>query len=93
MTDAWKLVPVEPTEEMVGAVAGARIEFIWSYVLAAAPTPDDAAIERVARALFSSVCEQTGSTEEEGTLISGDDWHQYLPEARAAIHAMEGSDD
>jgi hypothetical protein len=50
----YKLVPVEPTSEMVDAAEGLMlVDVIWECMLAASPDPaaDEAWVERVADAL------------------------------------------
>lgn len=89
----WKLVPVEPTEDMreVGAttalyceavdVCGHVEECVYTEMLAYAPNSlDDAElVERVARALA-----------EEFDGGDGYGWETFIPEARAAIAAIKG---
>lgn len=48
MSEGWQLVPVEPTESMIGHGCGASVMVVsgvikaWSAMLAAAPSPDNA---------------------------------------------------
>lgn len=44
--------------------------------------------ELMAKAAMRARCEILGFTDSEGAIISGDDWHQYLPEIDAAIAAL-----
>ncbi|MDH0749481.1 hypothetical protein N5D61_24460 [Pseudomonas sp. GD03842] len=39
MNQQWKLVPVEPTKEMIAALTNAPLYQEWSAILAAAPSP------------------------------------------------------
>ena len=78
MTEAWKLVPVEPTREM--QMAERIIAGSWKTMLAAAPAPDDAVVERVALAIRHVV--DTWSLPHEANPKT-DYWQE---QARAAIN-------
>ena len=81
---AWKLVPVEPTQEMIeeywrddGSHPKAKKRF--RAMLKAAPRVDEATVERIARAIAE--------------LALHHDWKQFLPEALAALAALTESSD
>ena len=111
MTEAWKLVPVKPTEEMLAtteqvearrAKAGFREKehLAWGYLLMikAAPEPDDAVVERVARALWNQMKLETdavGHVDPKWEQVP-EDWQvkkQFRANARAVINAMSENSD
>lgn len=98
----YKLVPVEPTPEMLEAAFGSinycepdpseHAGRVYSAMLSAAPSPDgvEDEVERVARAL----CEANGGEPSQDVSWVADDgrrldpWETFLSQARAAIAAM-----
>ena len=59
----WKLVPVEPTDEMEMTIedrSGGDGGVIWAAVLSASPPPGEDVVERVARIMSDADDKQTG---------------------------------
>jgi len=83
----WKLVPVEPTGEMLAEIEANRNNprWAWETALAVAPEPDDEVVERVARAIQIAPYR----TDEFGNLTDA----SYIDLARAALKALGSGDD
>lgn len=90
----WKLVPVDPTHEMTGAILKPMEDrgdllAIWELMLKGAPSAvdDPELVDRMARAMAKVIAKRHGA----GHRI--EDWmsDERLEEARAAILALEES--
>ena len=91
----WKLVPMEPTPEMVESAFGA-INYtmpepsedagrVYSAMLSAAPSPDGEEVERVANAIIAA---QAGPAKKLSDITNPYGRDYELRKARAAIAAM-----
>ena len=85
----YKLVPVKPTEEMMNkgwnhTDDSDNMGRLWTAMLAAAPPPNDALVERVARAIWDD------EEDDDPWEKSPEHWRdEYRSKARAAIKAIE----
>ena len=83
MTAQWKLVPVEPTDEMVEAgwidTEGVDPDDIYGSMLAAAPEPPAEVVERIRDALMSSEAWSSFFGREDAGIM-----------ARAVLAALQG---